>query len=314
MALDPGDDAARVRNLLRGRFADEVAGVLPLAGGEFSRDFAFTAGGRDYVVRLSAHAHAAEAFAKDDYAWRRFAAPALPIPRVVAIGRTVDRHFAISERAPGSRMETLAPPIRRALLPALLDILDAIGHADVRGSRGYGSWDHEGNGESASWRDFLVAIVANKAEGFYRDWHALFRDSFLEREVYEAIYRRLLRLVEYCPEERALVHADLHFDNLLADGRRITGVIDWGNACYGDPLYDVAWLGRWTAWGAPLVDVALLRERYGATPHYDERIACYECFLGLDDLRFYARTGRRAQYEALRDRLLARIADVPGGA
>jgi hygromycin-B 4-O-kinase len=312
VVLAPRDDTARVRALLRERFAGEIADVLPLAGGEFSRAFAFTAGSRDYVVRLSAHAHAAEAFAKDDYAGRHFASPALPIPRVVAIGQTADRHFAISERTPGSRLETFAAPIRRALFPALLDVLDAIGRANLRGSRGYGAWDREGIGEAACWRDFLTAIMENKTDGFYRDWHALFRDSLLEREVYEAIYRRLLRLVEYCPEERALVHADLHFDNLLADGRRITGVIDWGNACYGDPLYDVAWLGRWTAWGAPLVDAALLRGRYGAAQYYDERIACYECFLGLDDLRFYAKTGRRAQYEALRDRLLARVTDDPG--
>lgn len=314
VVFERGDDLSRVQALLRERFAGEIADVLPLAGGEFSRAFAFTVGGRDYVVRLNAHAHAAEAFAKDDYAGGHFASPALPIPRVVAIGETADRHFAISERAAGSRLEAFSSATRRALLPALLDVLDAIGRADLRGSRGYGAWDRDGNGEAASWRDFLTGIMENKAEGFYRDWHALFRDSFLEREVYEAIYRRLLRLVEYCPEERALVHADLHFDNLLADGRRITGVIDWGNACYGDPLYDVAWLGRWTAWGAPLVDAALLRGRYGAMPHYDERLACYECFLGLDDLRFYAKTGRRAQYRSLRDRLLARIADNPGRA
>lgn len=177
----------------------------------------------------------------------------------------------------------------------------------MRSSRGYGPWDQEGTGEAASWHDFLAAVIENKTAGFYQDWHALFRSSFLERAVYDAVYRHMLHLLPYCPAERALLHGDLHFDNLLTAGQRITGVLDWGNACYGDPLYDVAWLGRWTAWGAPLVDAALLRARYGATPHYDARLICYECFLGLDDLRFYAKTGRRAEYAAIRDRLLALV-------
>ncbi|CAA9560913.1 MAG: hypothetical protein AVDCRST_MAG88-1493 [uncultured Thermomicrobiales bacterium] len=243
MVVQSRGDVARVRALLREQFAGEVTDVRPLAAGEFSRAFAFDAGGRAYVVRLSAFGDAAEAFAKDDYAWRHFAAPALPVPRVVATGRNGDDQFAISERVAGERLESLPLATRRALLPAALDAVDAIGRADVGASRGYGPWGGDGHGAHRSWRDFLVAIIENSGEGFYRDWHALFQDSFLERDVYEAVYRRLLRLVVHCPEDRALIHCDLHFDNILTDGRRITGVIDWANASYGDPLYDVAWLG-----------------------------------------------------------------------
>ena len=105
MALKPEADATRVRALLREQFAGEVADVLPLPGGAFSRAFAFTAGGRGYVVRLSAAPQAAESFAKDDYAWWHFASPALPIPRVLATGPTAGGHFAISERVPGRTLE-----------------------------------------------------------------------------------------------------------------------------------------------------------------------------------------------------------------
>jgi hygromycin-B 4-O-kinase len=312
----PDGDASRVRELLRERFAGEVADLRPLAGGVFSRAFAFTAGGRAYVVRLNTAAHAAEGFAKDDYAWRHFASPALPIPRIVATGRAAGGHFAIGERAAGHTLAECSPAGRRALLPATLDTLDAIARADVRASRGYGDWSGDGNGGSASWRDYLAAIVENHAEGFHRDWHALFRDSFLERDVYEAVYRRMLRLATHCPEERALIHNDYQFENVLAEGGRITGVIDWANALYGDPLYDVARLAWWSTWDGWWYDdgATLLRARYGAAPRYAERIACYTCHLGLDDLRYYARTGQREQYEGARDRLLALVAGDPGGA
>ena len=307
MDLKPEVDAARVRTLLREHFAGDVADVLSLPGGAFSSAFAFTAGGLAYVIRLSAAPQAAESFAKDDYAWRHFASAALPIPRIVATGPTADGHFAIGERIPGRTLEELSPGERQPLLPATLDTLDAITRADLSASHGYGDWGSDGNGRFASWRDYLAAIVENEAEGFYQGWHALFRESFLERDVYEVVYRQLLQLVRHCPEARALLHNDYWFENILADGGRVTGVIDWGNALYGDPLYDVARLawgsdgpGWWFDDGA-----AVLHALYGAAPRYAERIACYQCHLGLDDLRYYAKTGRRAEYERARDKLLA---------
>ncbi len=38
----------------------------------------------------------------------------------------------------------------------------------------------------------------------------------------------------------ALIHLDFHPLNVLTDGRRITGVVDWTNAAAGDPWADVA--------------------------------------------------------------------------
>jgi hygromycin-B 4-O-kinase len=302
------DEAAWLRALLRAQFATDVQDVVPLFGGEFSRAFAFTANGQSYVIRLNPFDHAVEAFTKDDYAWRHFASPALPIPRVVAIGQADGLHFAISERVAGHRLEEVPLPERRALLPAVLDIVDAIGRADVSASHGYGAWDLDGNGTAASWHSFLAAVIENWAEGYYQDWHALFRESFLERDVFEVVYRRMLRLVPYCPEARALIHNDLHFDNIMSDGRRITGVVDWANALYGDALYDVAWLDWWFAKSDDQEAIALLHARHRAAPHFRERIACYTCYIGLDDLRFYAKTERQEQYERARDRLLALIA------
>jgi hygromycin-B 4-O-kinase len=195
--------AARARAVLRERLGAEVAALRRLAGGEFSRAFAGEVGGRGYVVRISDFPHSEEAFAKDEYAWRHFASPALPIPAVVARGPAGQGHFAISERAAGVRLAELDPAAREAVLPAALDALDAIGRADVSGSRGYGGWDGRGRGAAGSWRDFLLDVIDDRATGFYAHWHALFETSFLERPVYERVYRRLVELSAHCPEERA---------------------------------------------------------------------------------------------------------------
>jgi hygromycin-B 4-O-kinase len=296
--------SGELRALVRDRLGCPVERLEPLADGEFSRAHAFTCHGRGYVVRVSQFPHASEAYAKDDYAGRHFASPALPIPRIVARGQCDLGYFAIGERAAGVRVAALDQAGQRALLPALLDTFDAIGRTDLGSSRGYGVWSGAGHAPTSSWRDVLAAAIENRADGYYRDWHDLFRTSFLERDVYERIYRRMLRLVDDCPETRNLLHRDYHFDNVLTDGERVTAVVDWGNAAFGDRLHDTAWVG-WAFEKEYGLDAwTPLRARYGHEPRYAERIACYRLHIGLDDLRFYAKTGRQAQYVQTRDHLL----------
>jgi len=303
-------DTATVARLLREQLNDDVEEIRELAGGFFSRAFAFSAGGRDYVVRLNAEDHAAESFAKDDYAWRHFASSTLPIPRIVATGTFDGSAFAISERVAGRTLDSCTPAERRAVLPALLDTLDAIGQVSVSASGGYGDWDSNGQGRFASWPDFLASAADNHPDGYYANWHDFFRSSFLERDLYESVFQRMMDLVTNLPAQRSLVHNDFQFENVLTDGTRITGVIDWANALYGDPLYDVAWLiwqsanpGWWYDDGA-----AILGARYGSLPHYAERIACYQFHIGLDHLRFYTRTDNRPMYDTTREWLLSVLA------
>lgn len=312
----PGIDATMVLGVLARHGVGAVTDLTPLTGGFFSRAFAFVADGQPLVVRLNTAPFAEEGFAKDEHAWRHFASPALPIPRIVARGRDGAHWFAISERVPGRTLADLPPEERRVLLPATLDTLDAILGAPLRGSRGYGDWDADGQGRYARWADYLARVIEDEPEGYYAGWHALFRQSFLERDLYEAVYRRMLALLARCPEERALLHNDYWFENVLADGDRISGVIDWANALYGDPLYDVARL----AWGAELPGwwfeggAAAVHARYGALPDYAVRLACCQCHIALDDLRFYAKNDKRAEYDWARGRLLALLADGPTGA
>jgi aminoglycoside phosphotransferase (APT) family kinase protein len=41
-------------------------------------------------------------------------------------------------------------------------------------------------------------------------------------------------------ELTAVVHGDLHFRQVLVDGRRVTGVIDWVDVCRSDPAIDLS--------------------------------------------------------------------------
>jgi hygromycin-B 4-O-kinase len=59
-------------------------------------------------------------------------------------------------------------------------------------------------------------------------------------------FAKLRELADDLPGERQLIHGDLL--NRLVNGDEITAVFDWGNATYGDALYDAAWLLYWWPW------------------------------------------------------------------
>ncbi len=65
--------------------------------------------------------------------------------------------------------------------------------------------------------------------------------SFVRRHAVDhhpELLERLGRAVEPRAFE-ALIHGDFTLDNVLAQGDRITGVIDWGGATRGDPAWDI---------------------------------------------------------------------------
>ncbi len=283
----------------------EAGSIHLLAEGLFSKAYAFTVTGKEYVIRLNSAAHAEESFAKDAYAWRHFASDELPVPQVLATGQAATGRYAISERSPGRSMWELSPEAREPLLPAFLDTLEAVGRANVSQSHGYGYWGCDGNGQYASWRDYLEDATQDEA-GNHQNVSRLYSESFLEREIYETVCRRMLELTRWCPDQRSLVHGDYMFVNLVSDGERITGVIDWALSLFGDPLYDVAFLtwhaahpGWWYANGKEII-----RSRFGSAANYAERIACYQCHIGLGLLRFYATYDMLDDYRFCRDWLL----------
>ncbi len=305
-------DAQATAVFLVAHLGEPVADVTPLTGGYFSHAFAFAWRDGQYVVRF---ASARENFDKDRFAHEHFASASLPIPRVLDIGTTgtEGEFFAISERARGVLFQQWGAARQEAALPAFIATLDRIHRADVGETSGYGGFDAQGVGQSASWRAYLLGLYDETLPHFWHGWRSLFRASFLERDLFERGYARMLTLLDHCPEGRALVHNDYMGENVLTDGRTITGVIDWGNAFYGDCLYDVASLSLW------LPDATeRFRRLYGEQgreiPHFAERIACYRTCQLLDDLRFNAFADRRNDYAKTRTQLLAQLDGQHGGA
>ena len=117
-------------------------------------------------------------------------------------------------------------------------------------------------------------------------------------EPFDEAYGHLQELLVHVPEDRHLIHSDLLHFNVLVEGDRITGVLDWGCALYGDFLYDLAWFCFWQPWYPAWrgIDFHAHYLRHCAAigldvPRFDERLLACQFHIGLASQAYQAYAG-----------------------
>lgn len=280
-------DRSLVESFLRRRF--DASDVTLLSGGTWSQAFAVSAGGERLVVRFGGERVEYE----KDLLAGTWASPALPVPEVLEIGEAFDGRFAVSRYVSGVPLERLDAQGWCSTLPALLDALAALRDVRLPGA-GCGAFDGHGDAPRQSWSDWLRAAVEGAGEGRIAGWREALAVVPGAMARYETGAERFEAAMAACPEVRLVAHTDLGAGNTLTAGGRISGIIDWGNAVAGDPLYDIAHLTFWAPWhtGCP---EALLRRSAAEVlgdANFAERVYAYELHISLDAQRFNAAMGR----------------------
>lgn len=304
----PGIDQAQATAFLHERYGRDVTLTSALRQGAWSNAYAFRQDRSDLVIRFSRYA---DDFARDRLA-ASYATTALPIPAVVELGEAFGGFYAVSERAFGQYIDDLDGEQMHALLPALFAALDAMRAVDLSGTTGYGNWDAQGHAPFATWRETLLHVAVDDPADRGHGWREQLESSPVGASMFDEALAQFVRLVDVAPDERHLIHSDLLNFNMLVAGDRITAVIDWGCALYGDFLYDLAWFAMWAPWYPAWRDIDFAREgaehfaRIGLdVPHLDERLRCCMVHIGLGNQAYCASIGRWDQLEAIAKRTLA---------
>ena len=266
--------------------AHDLDGTPPawIAAGAWSTAYAFDLDGAPVVLRVGRHG---EDFAKD--AIIASAVTNLPVPAVYACGERDGWAYALSARASGTALDDLDAAGIEAVLPDLLDVMDQIGRIEV-GGRGYGLWDTSRIGPHSSWAAALLATTEETPRK--QGWHAALVASPVGIEPYRAGVAALERLTPDLTDRRCMVHGDLLARNVLVEDDRIAAVLDWGNAMFGDPLYDAAWLRNWWPWYDQWSDVdieAAIGRKWNPDPR---AIRAYQIHMALDSMMYCASRGR----------------------
>lgn len=283
---------------LHQHFSGPITDIEQLEGGQVMRTLAFRTGGSAYVARFTPENELSSNLPREARLLRKLASSSIPVAPTLHIGHVGTLHYSIQPRIPGQMLENLKPWEQEHLMPQIIDILDTLRHIDVSDTSGYGYIDDQEQGIASSWHGFLLEAKNEEDEdGYFGKWHHLFDDTFLERERFNDIYQRMCDLLAYCPEERYLLHGNYSLRNILADGDKITGVIDWVDAHYGDFVYDITCLDFWCPW-LNIRERFLnhYRQRGIEVPAFEQRLLCYECYTTLIGMRFFAHARNQDAY------------------
>lgn len=300
--LRPVVASEQVLALLSQHFSTPVPDLVPVEGGQVARTFAFRTAEQEYIIRFNHDIMLDSNLPKEMYLMRKFAGTRIPLAPILHVGRLGDLQFAISRKMPGQMLETLSPQEVRNLLPQLLDLLAIIHHIDVSDTHGYGGFGDQGEGHFSSWSNSLRMVASEEADNdYFGKWYSLFDETFLERDLYNNLYQRMCELLVYCPEDRYLIYGSLSLRNVLAQDGKITAVLDWLDASYGDFVYDIASIDFWSPWlGVREAFEHYYQQRQWELPFFKERLLCYECHYALGGLRFFAKSGHEAGYQFTR--------------
>lgn len=254
----------------------EISAIAPLVEGEESRAFAFPSGDEDYVLRVN---YFAEGFDKDDFCYRKFAKRNLPIPEVIGIYNFDGCFYCVSRRLKGRTLQDLPPKELPAIVAPVETVMRIISGADLRNTCKFGPFDSHGIGRYESWRDFLFSIVDQ------RIYDRETARASVDMDKVKPLLNQVAELIGNCPEDRHLVHGDFGSNNVLTDAHRITGVLDWSEALFGDPLYDVANILFWrTTLDCMEHQARFICRRLATGMRPSERLRCYQLRIGLEEI------------------------------
>jgi hygromycin-B 4-O-kinase len=262
-----------IQAALQERWGD-VWAFKKLAEGLDSQAYGFCHRKADYVARIN---RSGRGFQKDAFVYRKFASPTLPIPEIVDIAQLDDGHVVcISRRAPGVRVHDLTSVEFREVMASMTEVMAAIATSDLAGTTGFGRFDANGIAPHDTWKSFLTSV----ADPLQFDWK---ETSGVDMAVVGAAIELVMAFAGRCPERRRLVHGDFGSYNLMTDRRRITAVIDWDRALFGDPLYETANL---LFWREECLEQLILMLSAGSDgrPASKEPLLCYQLRIGLQEI------------------------------
>jgi len=223
---------------------DGAVSFQPIPTGKFNTSFFVDAGDEEMVLRIAPARDAVFVFYERDMMRQEpgihelvLAETTVPVARILAFDDShelIDRDFLIMQRLPGRPLTEMQAvdhghvlgQVGRCLAQVHCLTADEYGYlGEHRPMEPQGSW---GAAFAIMWHKMIDDIVA---VGHYDDHEDRMLRTLLDRHI--DLFDR--------PVPSSLLHMDIWHQNILVDeAGKVTGIVDWDRALWGDPEIEFA--------------------------------------------------------------------------
>lgn len=239
-----------------------------------------------YVLRIDGLSeHGASRFAGEALAYRMLQPLQIPVPRVLASGRTAGaapRDYLLMTKVPGDTVKASAASLSEAQQSGLArEFATALAHINTVMLPAFGRLRYLQSTPLSRWVDWT--------DDFYmryitRAQAVQAADSTLLAEISDAY--AVTRLLIVAANTPRLIHTDAHFDNVMQADGHLTGILDFEWALSGDPSKEFQIEDQWEE--VMPGSRAEIYRTYEAicplTPGHSQRNALYKVLWELDNL------------------------------
>lgn len=160
----------------------------------------------------------------------------VPCPFVYLTGFFEGVPFIVMEKIDHPLLEEVMTDGMGSYLPSIIETLSSI-HS-IKSKR---SGPLEDEGYNGGWKEYHLSIFDGSDSSF--NWEEIAKRDCLDRGlVLESVerYNCQFSKLNYQEGEYSLLHNDYNQRNIFIDlgNKKVGGIIDWGDAIFGDPIYD----------------------------------------------------------------------------
>ncbi|MFX0094178.1 MAG: aminoglycoside phosphotransferase family protein [Candidatus Hodarchaeota archaeon] len=299
-----------VRHFLQEKYAKNVENFQFIKGGQLSQAFSYGVANTEYIIKIRQDLEALE---KEKSVFERISQqdPTIPLPQIYELGlfqefEKSNLYYCISEKCEGQLLFSFSKEALPRFKRPLVEILCKIHQIDISDTSNFGLWVDFHQASFLTWEAFLQDYVSSKVD-YLRNF---FTGNQEELVFIKQLGEEISDLLQFCPEERYLIHGDFGSHNALAiEPNKITGIIDWELSKFGDFVYDVAWLDYWGYYDNQNYKDAY-QEIYEAQTNqtikcFEERVLCYKLCVGLHMSYFDCISGQLDAYKIGKKRILS---------
>lgn len=284
---------AAVGESLVGRRVDRVE---RLAGSVGNQDFMLYTSLGDFVLKASAQ----QDLAVEAWACRRVARAGVVVPELIGLeveSLSLPLPFLMMRRLPGAAVDGSS-----AALVAAGQQLAIVHSIQLDGYGGLAIEGSQARGRCGTWTEFVAELTSGL--------DALVAGRILSEPLAGAAWAVLRRSADELSFDgpSVLLHGDLKLAHIFATSDDQVGLIDWGDACAGDPRLD---LGRMSMAGPTAFASFLSGYGLPLTPELGRVLTGYRLVWNIDALVYEFRA-QGDWFDRYRSGIRAAVAELAG--